>query len=155
MKHILALFIALTIIFYPKTNSRVTMAYAFSDKPENKVNILPTQVKTPQNDELEALTHGYIQNDVEGLIWAYFGDHAPTMIAIGKAESGLNCLAVGDTTLTPSSYGVFQIRAFEGRPPVSDLLNCEKNIKYAKELFDRQGFTPWSAYNNESYLGFL
>lgn len=95
------------------------------------------------------------QEYVIGLIKLYFGNDWKIAYAVARAESGLRCNAVGDTGLNPSSYGVFQIRAFTTRPPVEDLLDCEKNVAYAAQMQKWQGWSPWSAYTNGSYLNFL
>lgn len=65
-------------------------------------------------------------------------------LAIAKCESGFYEKAHGDRNLDPSSYGVFQIRSFAGRPPVEDLMNYQKNIDWAYGMYVVQGWEPWT-----------
>ncbi len=84
-------------------------------------------------------------------------------VAIFKAESHLRCNAEGDGHLKytkngieyGASYGVAQIRHLPGRPTPKQLKDCTFNIKYAKQLKDKQGWNVWSAYKNKSYLKYL
>ena len=98
---------------------------------------------------------GATRATLENKILELFGKDGPVALAVAKAESGLRCNALGDTQLTPSSYGVFQIRAFATRPPIEDLYDCHKNIEYAYQMYKRQGFQPWSAFTSGSYKKFL
>ena len=75
--------------------------------------------------------------------------------AVCLAESRGDSQAVGDLRVIGGiyapSYGLMQIRALEGRPNAEKLLDPEFNMQYAYELWSRQGWSPWSAYNNETY----
>lgn len=79
--------------------------------------------------------------------------------AVCLAESGNNPNAVGDLSVIGGiyapSYGLMQIRALVGRPDKEQLLNPEFNMQYAYELWSRQGFKPWSAFNNNKYKKYL
>jgi hypothetical protein len=86
------------------------------------------------------------QSAIKRTIQKYFGDDAEVAIMIANCESRLNPQAVGDRQLNPPSFGLFQIRAFDGRAPVEELLTVEGNCKEAKRIFDAEGFTPWSCY---------
>lgn len=100
---------------------------------------------------------------IEKVIADEFGDNAKIAIAIAKAESHLNPNAKGDMHIEFTkdgitmghSCGVFQIRVLPGRPDCETLKDPEFNIKYAKQMFDRSGFTPWSAYKNGTYLKYI
>lgn len=154
MKYTLIILTICLMIFAPKRDVSVQIVEAntgskgqiiTSPDIENRVILTPTPTKTM-----------YVPtSEIEKLICDVFGDDCEIAIAVAKAESGLRCDAHGDRHLSPSSYGVFQIRAFEGRPPIEELTNCEANIRYAKFMYDRQGWGPWSAYTNGSYLGFI
>lgn len=50
------------------------------------------------------------------------------------------------------SFGLFQLACFRGS--WSDLVNPEYNIELAYELWKREGWHPWGAYKNKSYLKF-
>jgi hypothetical protein len=100
---------------------------------------------------------------VEGQIKRVFGKDARLVTAVFRAESGLRCHAVGDTSLTyekngttyGASYGVAQIRHLPGRPTPEQLQDCLFNIRYAKQVFDKQGLQPWSAWKNGAYKRYL
>ena len=75
-----------------------------------------------------------------------FGEDAEQAKRIAYLESGYRCDAIGDRNLNPSSYGVFQIRAFSSRPPISELLDCKRNIEIAHDLFHEQGWKIWTTF---------
>lgn len=79
--------------------------------------------------------------------------------AICLAESSGNPNAVGDLSVIGGiyapSYGLMQIRALVGRPDKEQLLDPEFNMQYAYDLWSRQGWKPWSAYNNGKYKNHL
>lgn len=73
------------------------------------------------------------------------------------AESGLRANAHNYNPATrDNSYGVFQINLYgslaNSRPPANQLLDYKFNIKYAYEMWRNQGWQPWGAYTNGSYL---
>jgi soluble lytic murein transglycosylase-like protein len=82
---------------------------------------------------------------IEDKIIDKFGKYGRLALAIARCESSLNEKAVGDKNLNPSSYGLFQIRAFKGRPSPEDLLIADKNIDYAYEM--SKGGTNWNAWS--------
>jgi hypothetical protein len=102
-------------------------------------------------------------SEKEKLIAEIFGKDAKIAIAIAKAESGINCESIGDEKLAYRqnnrvygiSYGAFQIRHLPGRPSPKNLLDCEFNFQYAKQIKDKSGWTPWSAYTNGKYKQYL
>jgi soluble lytic murein transglycosylase-like protein len=90
------------------------------------------------------------------LISRYFGKDADVAIAIAKAESGLNPNAIGDTDTKYHSVGLFQIRLLPERGiSKEEMLNPEHNVQYAKMLFDKHGWSPWSVFKNGSYKKYL
>jgi len=97
-----------------------------------------------------------------------FGDRAGEAITVAQCESELDPLRVGDTNLmvhrdgevVGDSIGVFQIRtggddfnrakangmtADEFREKLKD---WKYNIEYAKTIFDRSGWGPWTCTPN-------
>lgn len=103
-------------------------------------------------------------SDVEKIITEVFGEDAPEAIIVAKCESGHNPSAVGDTNLmvynqgelVGDSIGVFQIRTggkdfnrAKANNMTADefrawMKNPVENVKYAKTIFDRQGWGPWT-----------
>jgi hypothetical protein len=80
------------------------------------------------------------------LIQKYFPkDQWENAYNVMMAESSGKPDAVGDTNTPIPSYGLFQIRGFSDRPNPSILLTPEENVKYAAQMYKRQGWQPWSA----------
>ena len=115
-----------------------------------------------QSEEVVEVADGEesLDSSPEQLIRKEFGDKADIALAIAKAESGLNPEAVGDMHITfekdgklmGMSCGLFQVRILEGRPDCETLKDPETNVRYAKALYDKSGFQPWSAYTSGKYL---
>lgn len=84
-------------------------------------------------------------------------------VAIAKGESRLRPDAVGDTHIEfwfdgkkmGHSCGIFQIRVLPGRPDCETLKNADKNIEYARKLYDRAGFQPWTVFTKGTYIKYL
>jgi len=86
----------------------------------------------------------------------YFGDKADTMRAICKAESGLDTNAVGDTNTKYPSVGLCQIRLLPERQITMEQMKIpDENLKYARLLYDKYGFKPWTMYKNGEYIKYL
>lgn len=80
--------------------------------------------------------------------WAGTGEE-DTAVAIAQCESGLDPTRIGDRHLAIEgtkgmSFGIFQIRHLDGRPDPEWLLNEDNNIQYARELWEKSGWTPWT-----------
>ncbi len=65
-------------------------------------------------------------------------------LRVAMCESGIREEAIGDKHIYPHSYGVFQIRALSGRPAPAQLLDYKTNINYAYQLWQSQGWYPWT-----------
>lgn len=84
-------------------------------------------------------------------------------VAVAKGESKLRSDAVGDKHLEfwaggkkmGHSCGIFQIRVLPGRPDCETLKDTNKNIEYARKLYDRAGFNPWTVFTKGTYLKYL
>ena len=97
-----------------------------------------------------------------------FGDKAPLMKAIAKAESGLdekqvsyNCLINGKNKpcrnknlAWSSDCGTFQINV-KGKECPAHLLTLDGNLHEAKKKLDSEGLKAWVAYKNGRYKRFL
>jgi hypothetical protein len=66
-------------------------------------------------------------------------------LKVAICESGLNPLSHGDRNLNPSSYGIFQIRAYHNRPSPDELLNWKVNIDTAYDIYKSWG-NSWDAW---------
>lgn len=80
-----------------------------------------------------------------------------TAIAIAKAESGMRCDAQNVNTNGSVDLGYFQVNSVHLKKgwKAIDLLDCRKNVDYAYELYEAQGFSPWTAYKSGAYLKHL
>lgn len=105
------------------------------------------------------------KNDIESLVYKYFGNDSQDAIKIMKCESGRDPNKIGDEHLfvfdvinqekVGDSIGLFQIRTggngwnrARANGMTADefrvwLKKPENNIKYAKDIFDRRGWFAW------------
>lgn len=93
-----------------------------------------------------------------------FMEEAHIAKAIAMCESRMQIDRVGDASLTfigkdgieyGKSYGLFQIRHLPGRPSPDKLSDPDFNIQYARKLWEKQGWQPWSCYSQGFYERFL
>lgn len=119
------------------------------------------------------------QNNYDDLINNTFGDQAKIARAILLAESQGDYSRIGDKHLMfnsngeqiGDSVGGFQIRTggneggtvwnrARANGMTADefrkkMLIPEENIKYAKQIYDRYGWNPWSTYSQGTYKNYL
>ncbi len=89
------------------------------------------------------------RDGIERLIRETFPEDPDTAVRIAHCESRLDPTRVGDTHTAYSSYGVFQIRLLPGRVKYAGLtaeklLDARANIAYARKIYDRFGWRPWT-----------
>ncbi|MDQ2711335.1 MAG: hypothetical protein M3Y24_03700 [Acidobacteriota bacterium] len=85
-----------------------------------------------------------------------FGSDCRIALAIQRAENPKGKCEIyhynADGTL---DWGYFQINTVHLKRPglnLRDLLDCKANIDFAYQLYlEKQGFTPWSTFNNGAY----
>lgn len=129
---------------------------------------LASEVALTQEEVVSATSHQSFEAptdniSVESLIQNAFGADAKIALAIAKAESNLEVDRVGDKHIMYEqdgktygmSCGVFQIRTLPGRPSCEEMLDPEKNIAFAKQLYDKSGWTPWTVWKTNQYKNFL
>lgn len=114
---------------------------------------------TVANEQGEAEDGDLAKNQDSGdglaiLIAEAFPENPEIMIAIAKAESGMNPQAVNYNRNGSIDTGLFQVNSVHGYDGLS-LFDPEKNIKAAREIYDKQGIQAWAAFNNGSYKKFL
>lgn len=109
------------------------------------------------------------EKPVEQIIEYYFGNNAPQMTAIFKAESSLNpnainynCLyGIRSTSCKPGDRskawsvdcGIAQIN-IKGIICPKELFNPISNLSRAKEKYDKEGLEAWVMYKNKGYEKF-
>ena len=93
-------------------------------------------------------------SSIEKTIADVFRGEEKIALAVAKAESGLNPKAVNWNRNGSKDVGVFQINDKHGWS-TEERFDWEKNIRMAKDLRDRYGWTEWTAFNNQSYRNYL
>jgi len=124
---------------------------AVSDSAKSEEGQAPSQVQPPSSIEAKILK-----------AWEGTGE-GHIAVAVAKSESGLRTDAVGDIPLEywhegkkiGHSCGIFQIRVLPSRPDCETLKDVDKNIEFARKLYDKSGFYPWSNFKNNAYLRHL
>lgn len=95
------------------------------------------------------------ETSIDQLVRRYFGSEYGMARAIMIAESGGEPTRVGDTHLKKYSYGLFQINQTWHHYSKRELLDPETNIRIAKEIRDRYGWTQWTTFRTEQYKNYL
>lgn len=108
-------------------------------------------------DELEDGDLAKNQDSGDGLailIAEAFPENPEIMIAIARAESGMNPRAVNYNRNGSIDTGLFQVNSIHRYDGLS-LFDPKKNIGAAREIYEKQGIQAWAAFNNGSYKKFL
>ena len=114
------------------------------DQEENRSDVMEEVSQLPPD-----------MTEVEKKICDTFTSDCKIMIAIAHAESGLNPGSINTKNNNGSiDVGLFQINSIHGYSK-AELLNVDFNLQIAKAVYDNQGITAWSAYNNGSYKKYL
>lgn len=102
----------------------------------------------------------YTYSQLEGA-WIAAGGPAsvaPTMAAIGEAESGGSDVIQQGQPYSTTGWGVWQITPGNSEPSVASdngLLNLQANAKAAVLKYQQQGITAWSTYTSGAYQKFM
>lgn len=93
------------------------------------------------------------------MIVQVFGDDCRMALAISQAENGTRqCDRVSKPNSNGSyDIGVFQINTIHtpSKGNIKQLKECMHNIKVAKQIFDAQGWSPWSVYKSGKYKQYV
>ncbi len=115
------------------------------EKPESKTIIQEIKANSPLNE-------------IQQYICDKFGPDCKMALAVSRAENGtMQCDRFGINTNGTIDLGVFQINSVHMKKgwKLVDLVDCQKNVDFAYEIFKAQGWSPWVAYNNGNYKKFL
>ncbi len=86
----------------------------------------------------------YEPNSMKARICEVFGNQCQNALIIAEHESHFNTNAISKT----NDYGVFQLNCkWQGKRVGYDckkFLDFETNLKLAKQIYDEQGWYPWS-----------
>lgn len=91
---------------------------------------------------------------IEEKIAKAFPEAPEIMIAVAKAESGMNPKAMHTNNNGSIDIGLFQVNSIHGYDQL-ELTKVEKNIEVARKVYDKQGLSAWSVINNGAYKKFL
>ncbi len=114
--------------------------------------ILPSPTPTPKK-KTSLTTDQTIADYIASKNWDY-----STAIRLAKSENFWNLNKHFDCRRTNVNKdgsidrGIFQINSIHTDISPEDAFDCFKNIDYAYNLWKRQGWYPWSAWLNGSYL---
>jgi hypothetical protein len=91
---------------------------------------------------------------IEEKIAKTFPENPELMIAVFKAESGLNPMATNKNTNGSRDIGIAQINSVHGHDDL-EMFDVDKNLKVAREIYDKQGILAWYGFSNGSYKKFM
>ena len=75
-------------------------------------------------------------------------------LAISQAENGRrDCTRTHKNNNGSVDVGIFQLNSVHEAK--GNRFDCTENIKIAKQIFDRQGWSPWVVYQTGAYKKFL
>lgn len=92
---------------------------------------------------------------IEKYICEKFGSDCQIALAVAKAESGLREEAININSNGTIDMGIFQINSVHWKKPgcnPKSLLDGYKNTDCAYQIWKTQGWNPWVAYQNGSWL---
>lgn len=145
------------IIYTPVDNTQVQ---AVETEQTPMVEVLPSPTPSPEPSP-KPETH---KDEIKQYIREVFQEHAEEALIVAECESRFEDWRIGDRNLVVwngddlvgDSVGVFQIRTggvdfnrarSNGMSPDEFrtwMKDYKENIKYAKRIFDRQGWSPWT-----------
>ncbi len=117
---------------------------------ENKIIVENIRIEKAQAKAPEAEK----EKSIEEKIADTFPENPSIMIAVAKAESGLNPLATNRNKNGTRDIGLMQINSIHGYGDL-DMMDVDKNLDAARKIYDSQGITAWAAFNNGSYTKFI
>lgn len=91
---------------------------------------------------------------IEEKIRRVFPEAPDVMLAIAKAESGLDPNATNVNKNGSSDIGIFQINSVHGYDDLS-LFDPDTNIEAARKVYEKQGLTAWTVFKTGVYKKFL
>lgn len=131
----------------PQPQPSETYTYETKDEDEDE--------DADQKDRSEETQPAYVSNNsIEQEIADVFGSESRLALAVAKAESSLNPMAVNRNRNGSKDIGIFQINDRHGWSD-EELFDWRTNIRIAKELRDSRGWREWVVFNNGTYKQFL
>ena len=122
------------------------------ENPSRRINDRPS-ITDRQTESGTRDTEG-TNESIEEKIRETFPEEPEIAVAVAKAESGHNPLALNDkNTNGTTDKGLFQINSCHGYG--DELFDIDKNLEVARKLYDKSGFTPWVAFTTNAHIKFL
>ena len=121
------------------------------------VREMPENVSSPETGTAEdgaGVEGGNTGEDVVAKIAKTFPENPDVMVAIAKAESGLNPKATNVNRNGSSDIGLFQVNSIHGYDDL-EMFAPEKNIEAARKIYEKQGLTAWVVFQTGAYKKFL
>jgi hypothetical protein len=158
-KRLLAVFlIIINVYIYTVLSYGIISTYSIQIQPkESSVVIEVIQAKEEEEviQEEEVSSSPSPEVTLEDKIRKLFPEDPEVMLAIAKAESGLNTTEVNRANTNGTiDVGIFQINSVWGYSEAY-LKDEDNNLEVAREVYDTQGITAWAVYNNKKYLKYL
>lgn len=155
-KRLLAVFlIIINVYIYTVLSYGIISTYSIQIQPkESSVVIEVIQAKEEEVIQEEEVSSSP-ELSLEDKIRKLFPEDPETMLAIAKAESGLDTTKVNRANTNGTiDTGIFQINSVWGYS--EEYLKDEaNNLEVARVVYDTQGITAWAVYNNKKYLKYL
>ena len=117
----------------------------------------PVMSVNPQLSQRGGYQQASVDQNVITLIQKYFPqDQWATAYAVMMAESGgKNIPSQYNQYGREDSHGYFQINLKAHPQMAGKVYDPEENVKFASELWKKQGWRPWGAFTNGSYKQYL
>jgi hypothetical protein len=143
-------FVPKTVEYLNKSEQPATVSTVA--EPDTLPDVTKLSTVTPIGEESETPSTQF--SGIEQRIREMFGEDADVMLAIAKAESSLNSIAIHKNSNNTTDCGIFQINVpGDGCP--HELFDVNNNINRAKMLYDKRGFQPWVVFNTGAYKRYL
>ena len=149
--------------FYDENTVVVKSPIEVAVKTNRVVEIQPrvkTLVVSERTEKVAEIVAGEEDKDLATYICEKWGVvECKTALAVAKAESGMRCDAYNANTNGSVDLSVFQLNTIHlakgGEWTLANMADCRKNVDLAYEVWQAQGWNPWVAYRNGSWLAKL
>lgn len=149
--------------FFDENALIVKLPVEVAVKTNRVVEIQPrvkTLVVSERTEKVAEIVAGEDDKDLATYICEKWGVvECKTALAVAKAESGMRCDAYNANTNGSVDLSVFQLNTIHlakgGEWTLANMANCRKNVDLAYEVWQAQGWSPWVAYRNGSWLAKL
>lgn len=146
--------VALTITIIISLNTIIESPIISIDNSQNWSGRQELESEQPQEAQIDNRVDDTLVEGVEAKIAKAFPEDPKLMIAVAKAESGLNPRAIHKNTNGTLDIGIFQINTVHGYDQLS-LTDIDTNIKVAREIYNKQGLKAWTVIATGAYKKFL